>query len=248
MPAATCHQFIEALERAGTVEEIHAVCSQICCHYGFEHFAYIARIPVSLAKPYICYVSGFPEEWRDRYLGLGYMQIDPVVDHCLKHVTPLPWDTVKPPEKKDRKVRQFLGEAREFGLKSGLSLPVHGSGGETALLSLTANESPEKAQGRTREVLPYVFLLSAYLHEAMRRVMVSEELDLNKAELTGREKECLLWAAEGKTAWETAQILKISERTVIFHLQNAARKLKVVNRQQAVARAVSLGLLRPQFG
>ena len=120
--------------------------------------------------------------------------------------------------------------------------------GETALLSLTANESPEKAQGRTREVLPYVFLLSAYLHEAMRRVMVSEELDLSKAELTDREKECLLWSAEGKTAWETAQILKISERTVIFHLQNAARKLKVVNRQQAVARAVSLGLLRPQFG
>ena len=81
----------------------------------------------------IHYTKLYDEEWRDRYLGLGYMQIDPVVDHCLKHVTPLPWDTVKPPEKKDRKVKQFLGEAREFGLKSGLSLPVHGSGGETAL-------------------------------------------------------------------------------------------------------------------
>ena len=82
----------------------------------------------------------------------------------------------------------------------------------------------------------------------MRRVIVSEQIDLDKAELTEREKECLLWAAEGKTSWETAQILQISERTVIFHLQNAARKLKVVNRQHAIARAVVLGLITPQFG
>ncbi len=66
-----------------------------------------------------------------------------------------------------------------------------------------------------------------------------------KAELTRRERECLLWAAEGKTTWEIALILCITGRTVNFHLQNAARKLVVVNRQQAVARAVALGLIRP---
>jgi DNA-binding CsgD family transcriptional regulator len=248
MTPATCQEIIEALQTAGTVEEIHEICSRICTQYGFEHFAYVARIPVSLAKPYMCYVSGFPGEWRDRYLGLGYMQIDPVVNHCLKHVTPLPWDTVKPPEKGDKPVWQFMGEAREFGLKSGVSLPMHGGCGETALFSLTSNESPEKSQNRIRAALPYVYLISAYLHEAMRRVLSSELIDLNRAELTEREKECLLWAAEGKTSWETAQILHITERTVIFHLQNAAKKLNVVNRQHAIARAVVMGLITPQFG
>jgi len=245
---STCQEIIEALDKARSIEEIHEICSRICSHYGFEHFAYVARIPVSLAKPHMCYVSGFPEEWRDRYLGLGYLQIDPVVNHCLKHVTPLVWDTLKPPEKEDKPVRKFMGEAGEFGLKSGISLPMHGGLGETALFSLTSNERPEQAQSRIRAALPYVYLISAYLHEAMRRVIVSEQIDLDKAELTEREKECLLWAAEGKTSWETAQILQISERTVIFHLQNAARKLKVVNRQHAIARAVVLGLITPQFG
>lgn len=248
MSPSTCHHIIEALEKAATVEAIHEICSNLCTEYGFDHFAYVARIPTSLSKPYMCYVSGFPAEWRDRYLGLGYIQIDPVVNHCLKHVTPLPWDTVAPPEKEDKRIWQFLGEARDFGLKSGVSLPMHGGSGEAALFSLTSDESPEKAHKRIREVLPHVFLISAYLHEAMRRVMVSEELDLNKADLTEREKECLLWAAEGKTSWETAQILRISERTVIFHLQNAAKKLNVVNRQHAIARAVANGLITPAFG
>jgi len=248
MTPLACQEIIEALERAESVDEIHRICSTLCKLFGFDHFAYVARIPVSLAKPYMCYVSGFPEEWRDRYLGLGYLQIDPVVNHCLKHVTPLPWDSLRPPEKGDKPVRQFMGEAGEFGLKSGVSLPMHGGIGETALLSLTSNESPEKSQSRIREALPFLFLISAYVHEAMRRVIANEQLDLSKADLTDREKECLLWAAEGKTSWETAQILNISERTVIFHLQNAAKKLNVVNRQHAIARAVVMGLISPQFG
>jgi DNA-binding CsgD family transcriptional regulator len=69
---------------------------------------------------------------------------------------------------------------------------------------------------------------------------------LKKINLTEREKECLLWAAEGKTGWEIANIIRISERTVTFHLQNAVQKLGVVNRQQAISRALSLRLIEPQ--
>ncbi|MBY3123131.1 helix-turn-helix domain-containing protein [Rhizobium laguerreae] len=35
--------------------------------------------------------------------------------------------------------------------------------------------------------------------------------------LSPREKECLLWIAQGKTSWETAVIMGISENTVAFH-------------------------------
>jgi LuxR family transcriptional activator of bioluminescence operon len=72
-------------------------------------------------------------------------------------------------------------------------------------------------------------------------------LPFKPTELTPRERECLLWAAEGKTSWETAQILGISERTVIFHLRNVTEKLNVSSRQQAIARAISQGLIAPQL-
>lgn len=61
--------------------------------------------------------------------------------------------------------------------------------------------------------------------------------------LTLRERDCLKWVSSGKTSWEIACILQISERTVIFHLANAARKLNTSTRPQTVAKALRLGLL-----
>ena len=61
--------------------------------------------------------------------------------------------------------------------------------------------------------------------------------------LTDREVEILRWTIDGKTAWEVAQILKITERTVNFHLQNVMSKFGVHNKTHAAAIAMSFGLL-----
>jgi len=66
---------------------------------------------------------------------------------------------------------------------------------------------------------------------------------LESAKLSARELECLRWAAVGKTSWETAHILGVSERTVNFHFSNVFGKLKVNNKQAAVAQAIFRGLL-----
>ena len=47
----------------------------------------------------------------------------------------------------------------------------------------------------------------------------------------------------GKTAWETGQILGVSEATVAFYLRNARSKLGCKCKHQAVLRALSLGLI-----
>ena len=62
-------------------------------------------------------------------------------------------------------------------------------------------------------------------------------------QLSDRERQCLQWIAKGKTSWETAAILQVSERTVNFHVGNACRKLNVYNRQAGVSLAVQQGLL-----
>lgn len=63
--------------------------------------------------------------------------------------------------------------------------------------------------------------------------------------LSIREQECLVWAARGKTSWETGVILGISERTVNFHLQNACRKLRVNGRRAAILQAMHERLIHP---
>jgi DNA-binding CsgD family transcriptional regulator len=61
--------------------------------------------------------------------------------------------------------------------------------------------------------------------------------------LSRREHECLQWAAEGKTAWETGMILSIAEGTVVKILASAIRKLDCANKPQAVVKALRLRLI-----
>ncbi|MCY1313050.1 helix-turn-helix domain-containing protein [Achromobacter agilis] len=65
----------------------------------------------------------------------------------------------------------------------------------------------------------------------------------NNALLSARQAACLQWAALGKTSWETARILGVSESTVNFHLRNACDKLGVRGRRAAVVEALRRGLL-----
>lgn len=61
--------------------------------------------------------------------------------------------------------------------------------------------------------------------------------------LTERERECLFWVAEGKTAEEVGVILGVSTSTANSHLTNAMQKLGARNRALAIATAIRHGLI-----
>ena len=69
------------------------------------------------------------------------------------------------------------------------------------------------------------------------------QLALDEPELSPRERECLLWIAEGKTYWETAMILGLSEHTVRCYLESARHKLGAANNTHAVNKAGKASLL-----
>lgn len=62
--------------------------------------------------------------------------------------------------------------------------------------------------------------------------------------LSPREKECILWTAEGKSSWEIGQILGISVNTVNFHIKNVMRKLDTCSRTSAAIKALQLGIIQ----
>lgn len=71
------------------------------------------------------------------------------------------------------------------------------------------------------------------------------EPDKARTRLSRRERECLLWLAAGLRNDRIAERLGIRGATVELHLRNARRKLGARTREQAVARAVALGLVDP---
>lgn len=137
-----------------------------------------------------------------------------------------------------------MHEAGDFGMKDGISMPIHSPHGELGILSFAINRKGKPAKEITLHAYPYVQLMAGYVHEAVRRVFQLPN-PTNRAPLTLRESECLRWAADGKTTWEMAQLLSLSEATINFHLNNAMIKLDVSNRQHAIAKAILQGLINP---
>ncbi len=63
--------------------------------------------------------------------------------------------------------------------------------------------------------------------------------------LTVREQDILKWIYLGKSNYEIGAILKISPLTVKNHVQKILRKLNVVNRTQAIGKALELRIFTP---
>jgi DNA-binding CsgD family transcriptional regulator len=236
---------LESTLNCDSIEALHATTRKLVNQLGYDHFIYGVQVNTSLTRPYQFVFSGYPNAWRDRYIEAGYQDIDPTVTHCIKQrrVVPLVWEQR---HFASRMPQQMMGEASEFGLGGGVTFSVQGGHGEAAMMSLATRANPDAARRDVCGTLGEAQLLAFYLHEAIQRIVLSKQsLPLLRPALTVREKECLTWAAEGKTTWEIANIIHVADRTVVFHLQNAKRKMGVATRQHAVARALTLGLVAP---
>ena len=62
--------------------------------------------------------------------------------------------------------------------------------------------------------------------------------------LSARERKVVELSAGGKTANQIASVLKISQRTVHAHLQNASEKLRASNKTHTVVEALRYGQIR----
>ena len=63
--------------------------------------------------------------------------------------------------------------------------------------------------------------------------------------LNDREIEVLTWVSRGKKSVEIARKLRLSKRTVDFHVDNARIKLRAATRTEAATKAVAGGLIKP---
>lgn len=212
---------------------------------GFQCFLYCGRFPNPHTKVHEFHLKNCPEEWvRDAVSSDA--ATDPLHRRALREVTPIFWHELVPYEP------TWIARARKFGLATGVTLPVHGPDGRWSSLSLMKNRGGAGAERDIRAAIGKCHLLAAFIHEVTDRIMrnhvepaiAAEECKIERCSLTERERDCLTWIAAGKTTAQAADILSVAERTVVFHLANARRKLGVANSHHAIMKAVSLGHIK----
>ena len=92
---------------------------------------------------------------------------------------------------------------------------------------------------------PIDFDRLAFIIEARLAGVARTKLLSKFVKLKDREIEVLTWVARGKTSADIARKLRLSKRTVDFHLDNARIKLRAGTRTEAAIKAVASGLIKP---
>ena len=179
------------------------------------------------------------------YIDKQYQRIDPILRMTMGGLRPVDWATAR---KLHPESEPLFSSATQLGHGlDGVTLPLATPPRRLAFLAIQADVPADEWPAYRRLHLRDFQLLANLFHAAL---LESDE-ECRPAEecakaLTHRETEVLGWAAAGKSYWEIATILGISERTVRFFMTNARRKLNVVSNSQAVAQAVRRDLI-PTF-
>ncbi|MER8570429.1 helix-turn-helix transcriptional regulator [Mesorhizobium sp. M1338] len=119
---------------------------------------------------------------------------------------------------------------------SGIAFPVHADRGQCGLVVFMGPEI-SLPQDALYEIHARCFSLFA----AVARIRPSDAGRMRA--ISKRELECLKLTANGNTSEEIARLLKLSVHTANQYLTQSTQKLNAVNRNQAVAKALRLGLI-----
>jgi len=173
----------------------------------------------------------WPELSKEDGEGNSPLQGDPILNMCLTIDTPVNY-------------RLNSSEAAAGMLTSDLMEAVTQNGDAQLVAIPVRTIHPYQGcivlAGQNMRMQPEDLVALHYLcGRAFRRMLHLNKLSQSRpGDLSARERRVLELTAIGKTANEIGQLLKISQRTVHAHLQNASEKLNASNKTNTVIEAV----------
>ncbi len=218
------HHLLQLMMKAVACPRVIGGVAQLNPRGGFGEFNSVINVSYS-------------NDWLYTYGKQGYAAVDPVLQAVLSTFKTQIWEQAYR-NTTSEKQRQFVEEARAYGLTHGITTGMLERGkGFASFFSF--------AGGDLRGTLRYQKLLEYLLPYLHRVLMANTHTPIsNRVKgLSPREMSVLMWMRQGKTNWEISRILGVSERTIRFHVESIFMKLDVSSRTQAVAFALERGLL-----
>jgi DNA-binding CsgD family transcriptional regulator len=248
---SSINKYVQELSLVDSKTEVSNICSRIAEDFEVSFFSCGFNISVDFHDASYLFFSNCDSSWSKEYSNFKYQRVDPRIRECAVTRLPVLWNIDNgylynlPQESK-----KMMSNAFDHNIRSGVTIPFYFPLSISGIFSLGLNADlymGEKSLKHLQLVTPYISYLGSYINQAMIRIINLEKAhQINR--LTSREKDCLCWLADGKTASETASNLFISESTVKFHCKNSMRKLGAKNTSQALAIAILRGYIRPVLG
>jgi DNA-binding CsgD family transcriptional regulator len=231
--------YLSVLE-ARNRDEFHGAVVRFAQRLGFETVAAMAVVDKGIGDSEFITVDNTPMAFQNVFAGTGSGRRDPVMQHCKRNSVPIIWgqSTYLANDAID-----IWETQAPFGYRNGIAMALHLPEGRHFTLGVDRDQALPTDSNELTRMVAELQLFAVHAQDTAMRVLVSAPLQPERPALRPRELEILRWTMDGKTAWEVAAVLALTERTVVMHLQNAMEKLGCTSKHQAVLKALRLGLI-----
>jgi len=238
--------FVEKSNRCAEQSELSAHFGKSLCDLGIDGYIYSLVRNSFLPSDKIVHgvTFSYPDAWVKHYHENNYTSSDPTYRKILKSNGLFTWDSLPRVMKYSKRDQQMMDEAKEFGLKKGLSISLHGPYGEVTGLGFFGRFLDTDFHKNDMSVL---YALANQYHLNYTNLDKSSQskipIDPSRLCLSDRQRTILQWAALGKGSSVIGEILGVSEDTVNDHLRAIYKKLGCNDRILAIVKAINMGLI-----
>ncbi|WP_235857727.1 helix-turn-helix transcriptional regulator [Marimonas lutisalis] len=232
----TLDEILEALERASEFDELQSISEIVRDFFSIDHINY--HWVSSSSSPYVC--GTHSKAWIARYHEKEYLRVDPVIQGCFQRFHPVDWKRL---DWSGKAARALQADAIAHGVGTqGYSVPIRGPNGQFALFTLNHTCSDEEWADFMRRNRCNFLLIAHYFNQKALEFEPERAPELAQS-LSPREIDAMTLLAMGYSRAQVAETLSISEHTLRVYIESARYKLGAVNTTNAVARALSRGLI-----
>ncbi|PXA98370.1 LuxR family transcriptional regulator [Nostoc sp. 3335mG] len=239
MVIATAQQFATAAEAAASVAELARLVDAITREMGFRYFALTHHVETMPGAPPAIRLHNYPAEWESYFDSEQLGRSDPV--HRASHLRALGFSWAMLGELIDlsRRDEEILARSRRAGLADGYTVPAHMPGESEGSCSFATAHG----RGFRADWIPLTQYVGTAAFEAARRLSGVRRGATERPKLSDRQRDCIYWAARGKSDWAISQILGIGHDTAVQHMKEARKRYGVFNRTQLAIHALYDGAL-----
>lgn len=230
--------FLERCESSDSLQTLGPAFRQAVEQLGFRYFALCSHVDPLDPPPQSIMLHNYPLAWVRIHSQEQLHRIDPVFRHAESHPLPFNWNSTFRKSPVTALQSKLLAAAHKFGIAHGYTIPLTLSwapGWLPASCSVVpASDNLDRWNYRVVE------LMANYLFAAVHRSHARHTIR-RATELSVRERQCLILAANGNDDRAIGERLGVSHVTAHTYIERTKQQLGVCTRVQAVVQALATG-------
>lgn len=247
---------LERLDNESSLAGIWAIAVEHFREFGLFHVSYVFFGGPDGRLEDILMLSTTPQEWVDAYsdnMGQPNSQLyNAFYDHCCNTYDGTKTGLAYIDEYKHytNEERNLIKAIAQTGFTAGASFVMRKKSSDSSFggWNLGGSFSKQEFDDLLAAEHESLRIVCMYFHERLQNFRsedVAAMRSYDRGILSARQAQCLQLLAEGKRSKQIAHIMGVSLVTVEHHLRLARDKLGALTREQALAKAIALGLVSP---